>query len=81
MVKITREIPENFFLNYFSYHVFGLSFKNYPFHRSHLFFRILGHLGFAGVMSGMNQTYGYQDFELVLCFGVCYSQVTCLSLA
>ena len=30
---ITREIPENFFLNYFSYRVFGLSFKNYPFHR------------------------------------------------
>ena len=44
-----------FFFNYFSYRVFGLSFKNYPFHRSHLFFSILGHLGFAGMMSGINQ--------------------------
>lgn len=37
--------------------MFGFSFRNYPFHKSHLFFFCSGgHLGFGGVMGGMKPT-------------------------
>ena len=43
---LTTESPGKslriFFFNYSSYHVFGLSFRSYPFHRSHLFFVFWG---------------------------------------